>query len=201
MLATPMVPGAAELSRSLENADVQPILLSYPKNGNNRVFQPDLFKSRAWLEYSQKEDKVYCFYCRLFFSGSGEKAFVQDGYCSWNKALERMKLHVNSSGHLFAAERYAAFLATKKQDSVAPQLNDAHVTFVAENRQYLKSIVDVVMVSARQGIALRGHREFEDKLNRGNFLALLDLVAKHDPTVASRLTSGQKNAKYTHWSI
>ena len=108
------VPGAADLSRSLENGAVQPILLSYPKDGNNRVFQPDWFKSRAWLEYSQKEDKVYCFYCRLFFLGSGEKAFVQDGYCSWNKALERMKLHVNSSGHLFAAERYAAFLATKK---------------------------------------------------------------------------------------
>ena len=195
------VPGAADLSRSLENGAVQPILLSYPKDGNNRVFLPDWFKSRAWLEYLQKEDKVYCFYCRLFFSGSGEKAFVQDGYCSWNKALERMKLLVNSSGHLFAAERSAAFLATKKQGSVASQLNDAHVTFVAENRQYLKSIVDVVMVCARQGIALRGHRESEDKLNRGNFLALLDLVAKYDPTVASRLTFGQKNAKYTHWSI
>lgn len=112
-----------------------------------------------------------------------------------------MKLHVNSSGHLFAAERYASFLATKKQGSVASQLNDAQVTFVAENRQYLKSIVDVVMVCARQGIALRGHRESEDKLNRGNFLALQDLVAKYNPTVASRLTSGQKNAKYTHWSI
>ena len=57
------------------------------------------------------------------------------------------------------------------------------------------------MVCARQGIVLWVHWESEDKLNRGNFLALLDLVAKYDPTVASRLKSGQKNAKYTHWSI
>ena len=38
-------------------------------------------------------------------------------------------------------------------------------------------------------------------MNKGNFLAILDLVARHDPIVARRLQEGSQNAKYTHHSI
>ena len=49
-----------------------------------------------------------------------------------------------------------------------------------------------------------GHRESDDEpshANKGNYLAILNIVAKHDPIVAQRLTDGPQNAKYTHHSI
>ena len=80
-------------------------------------------------------------------------------------------------------------------------LDDQHVQYVKENRYYLKAILDVILLCSRQGIALRGHREGEDSLNRGNFLSLLELVAKHNPKIADRITTGLKNARYTYHSI
>ena len=44
-----------------------------------------------------------------------------------------------------------------------------------DNRQYLKAIIEVIILCARQGIALMLHREDEKSLDKAIFLALLDL--------------------------
>ena len=66
-------------------------------------------------------------------------------------------------------------------------------------------MVKTVLMCAKQGIALRGHRETADLenpgRNRGNFLAFLELVSEYDPIVHVRLTDSPNNAKYTHHSI
>ncbi|KAG8013673.1 hypothetical protein GBF38_022153, partial [Nibea albiflora] len=48
---------------------------------------------------------------------------------------------------------------------------------------------------ATQNIAQRGHRESEDSGNKGNFLAILELIAKHDPLIKQKME--HSNAKYT----
>ena len=35
--------------------------------------------------------------------------------------------------------------------------------------------------------------------NRGNFLAIIELIAKYDPIVKEHLKSGQRNAKMLSW--
>ena len=49
---------------------------------------------------------------------------------------------------------------------------------------------------SHQEIALCGHREGEDSLNRENFLQILNLFAVHDPVINDRLKNGPKTAKY-----
>ena len=64
--------------------------------------------------------------------------------------------------------------------------------------------MDVVLLCCKQGVALRGHRESDEEpshVNKGNFLAILDLLVRHDPIVARRVHEGPQNAKYTHHSI
>lgn len=48
------------------------------------------------------------------------------------------------------------------------------------NRHYIKTIAEIVLLCARQEIALRGHDELVDSQNPGNFRAILDLVARDD---------------------
>ena len=48
-----------------------------------------------------------------------------------------------------------------------------------------------------QEIALRAHREDNPSANKGNFLEMLNLVAKHDEVVGNRLNSLPNNAVYT----
>lgn len=45
----------------------------------------------------------------------------------------------------------------------------------------------------------RGHQESEDSGNKGNFLAIMELIAKHDPLVKRKME--HSNAKYTSHHI
>ena len=55
----------------------------------------------------------------------------------------------------------------------------------------------MILLCALQEIALRGHNESTDSVNRGNFREILQLVAEHDVVVKERLCHGPQNAKYT----
>uniref|UniRef100_A0A1X7UEJ2 DUF4371 domain-containing protein n=1 Tax=Amphimedon queenslandica TaxID=400682 RepID=A0A1X7UEJ2_AMPQE len=50
-------------------------------------------------------------------------------------------------------------------------------------------------------IALRGHREAVDSLNRGNFIEILLLLSRYDHVIQDRLQKGPRNALYTSHDI
>ena len=72
---------------------------------------------------------------------------------------------------------------------------------IQQNRHYLKTIAEVVLLCAKQDLALRGHREGQTSNNKGNFLGILNVVAKHDPVVQKKLTQGPRNSTYTSADI
>ena len=72
---------------------------------------------------------------------------------------------------------------------------------IQQKRHYLKTIAEVVLLCAKQDLALRGHREGPTSNNKGNFLEILNVVAKHDPIVQRKLTQGPRNATYTSGDI
>ena len=88
----------------------------------------------------------------------------------------------------------------RKQKSVASSLNTQRKQQISNNRHYLKTIVELLLFCASQEIGLRGHRE-QESVNKGNFLELLQVVARHDPVVKARLTEGPKNAVYASHNI
>ena len=51
----------------------------------------------------------------------------------------------------------------------------------------MRTVAEVVELCARQGLALRGHRESEGERNRVNFLEILTLISKKDSIVRSKL--------------
>lgn len=69
-----------------------------------------------------------------------------------------------------------------------------------ENRTYIKTIADVLLLTATQNIAQRGHCESHDSDNKGNFLTILEEIAKHDPLIKKRLNAFG-NVKYTSHQI
>ena len=71
---------------------------------------------------------------------------------------------------------------------------------VEENCTYNKTIADVLLLTATQIIAKRGHRESDDSHIRGTFLTILEEIAKHDPVIEKRMKACG-NAKYTSHQI
>ena len=75
-------------------------------------------------------------------------------------------------------------------------MDSARARRMQENRKLLISICKVVVLCARQSIALRGHREDEDSENKGNFLEILSIVASESPALKSHIDNCAGNAKY-----
>lgn len=63
-----------------------------------------------------------------------------------------------------------------------------------ENREYVKTIGETLLLTATQNIAQRAHDEKHGE-NKGNFLSIIELVGKHDKLVERKMT-GQRNATY-----
>lgn len=64
-------------------------------------------------------------------------------------------------------------------------------------------IVESVILCGKQNIPLRGHRDDSTSTssNKGNFWAILNLLASHDKELADHLKNAPKNATYTSKTI
>ena len=89
------------------------------------------------------------------------------------------------------------FLNNDALKSVLSMLTDDRTRQIKDNRRYIGVLVDVLKFTCTHRLAQRGHDESEGNCNAGNFLDLLQLIGRHDETVAQRLVVVPQNAKYT----
>jgi hypothetical protein len=88
----------------------------------------------------------------------------------------------------------------KSRKSCAALVNSHHAKDVAENRNYLKHIIEIIHFLARQGSAYRGHNENKTSSNNlGNFLELLEFHCIFIPNLKENNAS--KVEKYTSPAI
>ena len=180
---------------------VQPLDRSYPirKFGKtNRGFNPQWFKTYCWMEYSVQKDAVFCYPCRHFTTSSGrsEKTFTQTGFHDWKHALGRhgiLPTHAKCCAHKLAMTAWKQYqINVRHQTSVADQLGFALARSqqIIKNRHYLKTISEIILFCSHQEISLRGHKEGKESSNSGNFLEMLQLVARHDADVQKQIQLG-----------
>ncbi|MGH0144470.1 UNVERIFIED_CONTAM: hypothetical protein FKN15_061565 [Acipenser sinensis] len=158
-----------------------------------------------WIEYSVTTNRIFCFPCRVFPTSNrnpnDKTTFVNDGFCNWKKALQKdagLRLHDHSAKHKDAVVQWQCYkqIKTKGDQSFSSQLSEAHKALVQENRYCVKTVAEVLLFTARQCLAQRGHAESQASLNHGNFLELMSLIK-----IQKMLKYGPKTATYTHSSI
>lgn len=175
---------------------VQPTNLKFPVtffSNMPRSFNPTWFKSYSWLEYSVKQDACFCYPCRLFGSRGGgpssrpDQAFTTTGFKDWKHATGKSGIlvcHDNCHAHKQAVIAWNQYtLNSRMGTSISERLGSARTEQVKQNRHYLKTVTEILLLCSHQEIALRGHRESEVSTNRGNFLEILKLVANHDQVI------------------
>lgn len=199
----------SDISRSREEGPVQPCLKTFPRTQHGtrkRAFNSSWYKDNSWLEYSVNQDSTYCFACRHFsLPNTPESAFTsQSGFCNWKKALFKdsgFKLHSKAEHHINAMYAWNQHKrAIDSNSSMLDVINEDRKKKVEENCTYIKTIADVLLLTATQNIAQRGHRESDDSHNKGHFLTILEEIAKHDPLIEKRMNACG-NAKYTSHQI
>ncbi|KAL4122041.1 hypothetical protein QTP88_014447 [Uroleucon formosanum] len=174
----------------------QPNNIIFPQH-SGRKFRPEWYSSFPWIEYSPSSNSAFCFYCRAFPSNTSDPTFVSVGFKQWSKAsYKSFPQHEKSFGYKEASAKLAGYKSSKKSGSIISKVNTHHQQIVADNRAYLKCILDSLLYCARQGIAVRGHREDEDSSNKGNFLELLTLCANDNDIIQRYFIEKEKTFRY-----
>lgn len=186
----PVAPGPSDFSKAIMEGPKQPVMKNFPKTkyGDRfRSFTPKWYSKYSWLEYSIMGDAAYCFHCRFFGVNLSEKTFSEIGFKNWKRASEKnhgFRAHERSHDHLTSFTKWKCFqdLLKNKDEktSVVSILNETHALLVKENRSYLRMLSRILLFTAVQGIAQRGHDENVDRINRGNFLELINLIAENN---------------------
>ncbi|KAF4128876.1 hypothetical protein GN958_ATG21937, partial [Phytophthora infestans] len=70
-----------------------------------------------------------------------------------------------------------------------------------QNRARLRTILDICLFLARQGLPFRGGDEKDSSSNRGNFLELIRFTAERVPDFSLQMANAGYNAKYTSPSV
>ncbi|KAL4126420.1 hypothetical protein QTP88_010642 [Uroleucon formosanum] len=119
---------------------------------------------RQWLAYSPSKDKIYCFSCMLFGLVKTKKnKLVSTGTQDWKHITLRMLNHEMAKEHLeseISRDQYS----TNNRLDVRFRLTTNNQ--IAENREIVRVIFEILLYLGRQNIAFRGHDESLTSKNR-----------------------------------
>lgn len=179
-------------------------------------FQESWLIHFKWLVYSPSAKGGYCKYCVLFFAkdnGTRTKpgVLVATPFTNCRKATgkdgtltsdEKIQYHKDA---MMAGSEFKDCLKNPEQ-SVPFMISASNQSQYGNNIHIQRSTVDTVLLCGKQNISLRGHRDTfsDDTLSvskKGNFVAILQLMASNDSLLQTHLNSGPRNASYTSKTI
>ena len=148
----------------------------------------------AIVEWNIPKTLMLCFAFPVDISappgyGNAEEAFTKTGFRRWKNAHGKdgaITKHVNSQCHKMSIMSWNDYNRNKAAKiSVEQVLNDSYRKKVNDNHHYVKTVGEIILLTATQNIAQRGHRERDDVSNPGNVKEILQFAAKHDPVIAN----------------
>ena len=181
----------------------------------NLKFQESWLNDFKWLVYSPAAKGAYCKYCILFFGKDNNErtktgVLVSAPFTNVRKATGKygtLTCHEQLDSHkdaMMAGSEFKRCLNNPEQ--TAPfMISTSNQRQYEDNMHILKSVIDAVLLCGKQNISLRGHRDafFKDDSasNKGDFLAILQLMASNDSVLQAHLNSCLGNASYTSKTI
>ena len=164
------------------------ITKEFPYNSSRRRFTAAHYKrrmknsesvSRSWLLYSDQNDSVFCFCCKLF--GSGDSPF-RTGMNTWEGLAKKLKQHETGRGHINCFNAWMDLLRGIKKQSTVDQMELQQLMKEREFwRAVIERLIDIVILLSERNLAFRGSNETLGSSSNGNFLGVFELCAKRDP--------------------
>lgn len=172
---------------------------SFPKDKDNRSFQPRWMDTYKWIEYSECVDAVFCFACRQFGkSTSKDEIFTKVGFKAWKMALVKNKgfdKHNQSVQHI---QNMASWKEKEARHKNAAEISTQFSVDTFEKRQYyVKSLIRVVKFLAANELPFRGDWDDNTNSESGLFTKLLEYTIQTDEKLKTCLDVIPQNAMYT----
>lgn len=135
----------------------------------------------------------------IVFRNSGDSDITPvESFWNWKKVTYKdrgFSAHTKSESHnnaMLAWTEYKRSATTSS--SLLSSLGNKYDKLVKANRKYIKTVAEVLLLTATQNIAQRGHRDTNG--NKGNFLAIIELIAKHYVNTTQRNIHRSRDTKW-----
>ena len=107
--------------------------------------------------------------------------FIKDAFTDWKHAAGKngiLQGHAGCHSHVIAMQSWNQYKKGKRLNtSIENCLDSTKSKQICNNRHYLKSIAETLLLTSPVEIALHGHDESKSSLNRGNFIEIFSLIA------------------------
>lgn len=177
---------------------------TYPKR-DGRCFKESIFFSthvngahytRDWLVYSQSSDSVYCLFCSIFNRNENSFCVFGRGYFEWKNIKRDVANHENTFKHHSA---FKTWLELCKRLNTDQTIDAFQIKLLDKETEHwkgvMKRLIPSVQYLAEQSLAFRGSSEKLYDKNNGNFLKLIEMIAKFDPLMAEHLNRATTTSK------
>ena len=142
----------------------------------------DEMVNRAWLVYSPSTGCAYCVPCMLF---NKHQSSFQTGFSDWKNGSMRVAEHEKCAEHKTSIDVWSL------RASKAGRIDCRLVHQLESERKYwrevLKRAVEVIKFLSARGLAFRGEDEIFGSERNGNYLGILELMAKFDPFLSQHI--------------
>uniref|UniRef100_A0A3Q2EHW9 TTF-type domain-containing protein n=1 Tax=Cyprinodon variegatus TaxID=28743 RepID=A0A3Q2EHW9_CYPVA len=157
---------------------------------------------RDWLLYSKNTNKVYCFACKLYGEAKVRDTCLVAGYNNWRCLSKTLKHHDTSSSDINAYlmwKEMASHLHLGK--TIDSELQRTMAAEKSHWRSVLTRIIDCILFLAERNLQLRGKNSQLVNPKNGNFLGILELIARYDVTLAEHLrkAASKQTTGYLTW--
>lgn len=194
----------------VKNGPIQLKLQTYPRNAINRCFSDTYYirkltngetQPRRWLIYSISTNSLFCFPCKLFRNSGND--FCETGFADWVNSSDRLKMHERSVIHLEAMSTWLEMEKNLKLDNTIDKKQQILMETESQRmKMILERIVAVIVFLAENNLSFRGSNDMLFKPRNGNFLGIIQLIAKFDPILKEYLAriSTSKKRRNTYLS-
>ena len=138
--------------------------------------------NRTWLCYSPTTGNVYCFICKLLSSNQSE---FTNGFHDWKNALRSIEIHEKSLSHITTS---IAFIQRSRLIGCVDVVQEVQIKNEVKYWQsVLEGAVHVIKFLAERGMPFRGHDERFGSPTNGNYMGILEVLAKYDHFFATHI--------------
>ncbi|KAL4713767.1 hypothetical protein ACJJTC_004298 [Scirpophaga incertulas] len=152
-----------------------------------RKFNIKQYDSYNWLTGCTHSNRLFC----LLFCNN-KSVWKDTGYIDIHNFGTAAKKHEQSEKHLEASFKYHTFGKYRIETRLNSQIQidiDRHNAKVDRNRNIFQRLIDIVCFLGTQELAFRGHDESASSSNKGNYLEMVNLLAKYDGVLENYLQS------------
>lgn len=181
----------------------------FPVNENSRKFSKAYYTrimkngekyGRSWLVYSEMNDTVYCFCCRLFNNNIDTGIASESGFNDWRNLSKTLQAHEKTKTHCV---NFSAWQEMSIRLKLKQTIDSQQQTLIDEERKRWTSVLvrlcAIIRCIAAQNLAFRGSSCTINTPDNGNFLKIVELFALFDSVMKEHLSKAVSHRKHVHY--